>query len=246
MNENYQNLTKQERRELRRQEKEQFVKGLQHKRLTKRVLLWLVVVIVIGGAVWGMVRLGTGGESSQPSSLVDTASLLDWSKGDKEGKVILVEYSDFQCPACGTYYPFVKQLVQEYSNKIKFVYRHFPLPNHRNARSAAEAAEAAGKQEKFWEMHDILFENQREWSERIGAKEIFEKYAKTLELDLERFKTDLALKEIKEKVENNYQSGIKSGVNATPSFFLNGKKIQNPRSYDEFRIIIEQASNTNS
>ena len=125
--------------------------------------------------------------------------------------------------------------------KVRFAYRHFPLPQHKNAKLAATVAEAAGLQGKFWEMHDLIFQNQSDWSEDKNAAVIFAKYAQDIGLDLARFQTDIASDEIKAKIENDYKSGVKAGVNSTPSFFLNGKKITNPRNYDEFKNAIEQA-----
>src|SRR3989344_8630407 len=115
MNEGYQNSTKQERRELRTEEKEQAIKQLHRNRLTKRIALWSFTVLIIGGAVFGLIKLGANTSPSQTASLVNTISFSDWSKGTKEAKVVLVEYSDFQCPACGAYFPFVKQLNQEFA-----------------------------------------------------------------------------------------------------------------------------------
>lgn len=238
--------TKQERRELRRQEKDQETKRTRRKRMVKRVALWFFVTLFVGGAVFGLIKLGNNPSPNQTASLIGSVSPSDWSKGNKEAKTVLVEYSDFQCPACGTYYPFVKQLNQELADKIQFAYRHFPLKQiHANAEIAARAAEAAGKQGKFWEMHDMLFENQSSWSNQRNAKDVFVSYAQSLQLDIERFENYLNSKEVKERVENNYQSGIQSGVNSTPTFFLNGQKIQNPRSYEDFRNIIQREINRN-
>ncbi|OGZ32769.1 MAG: hypothetical protein A3H02_02030 [Candidatus Niyogibacteria bacterium RIFCSPLOWO2_12_FULL_41_13] len=172
----------------------------------------------------------------------------DWIKGKKEAKNTLIEYSDFQCPACGLYYPLLKQLSREFGENMMFVYRHFPLQQHKNAKPAAYASEAAGKQDKFWEMHDLIFENQDEWSAKSDdkAKEIFIKYAGSLNLNIEKFKNDLNLEEINKKVESDFQSGLKLKVNATPTFFLNGEKLQNPRSYDELKNIIQQTIQTAS
>ena len=125
--------------------------------------------------------------------------------------------------------------------QVRFAYRHFPLPQHKNAKLAATVAEAAGKQDKFWEMHDLIFQNQSDWSEEKNAAVIFAKYAQDLGFDLAQFQTDIASEEIKAKIENDYKSGVKAGVNSTPTFFLNGKKINNPRNYDEFKNAIEQA-----
>ena len=125
--------------------------------------------------------------------------------------------------------------------QVQFAYRHFPLSQHKNAKLAATVAEAAGKQGKFWEMHDLIFQNQSDWSEEKNAAVIFAKYAQEVGLDLAKFQTDIASEEIKAKIENDYKSGVKAGVNSTPSFFLNGEKITNPRNYDEFKNAILQA-----
>ncbi len=238
-----QNLTKRERRELRHQEKQGAQRRLDRKKTGERVLVWLIVLIVIIGAIFGLVKLAGNSRSNRVTKLGNAISASDWTLGNKQAKTILVEYSDFQCPACGLYYPLVKQLLQAEGDKIQFAYRHFPLREiHANAELAAEAAEAAGRQGKFWEMYDFLFENQKDWSEVNNARDFFIKYAESLNLNPDQFKTDLKSKEVSDRVENDYQSGLESGVEATPTFFLNGVKIENPRSYDEFKRIIDQAS----
>ncbi|OGN05468.1 MAG: hypothetical protein A2746_00110 [Candidatus Yanofskybacteria bacterium RIFCSPHIGHO2_01_FULL_44_22] len=192
-----------------------------------------------------MVKLG-GSEPEQSAILINAVSPSDWTKGNKEAKVVLVEYSDFQCPACAYYQPLFKKLSEEFGDKITFAYRHFPLRQHQNARLAAYAAEAAGRQNKFWEMHDLIFENQNRWENRGDAENIFTGYARTLGLDIDEFKNGLSSKEIKDKVENDYQSGIRSNVNATPTVFLNGEKIKVPPNYDELQNIINEALKNNS
>lgn len=210
--------------------------NLSKNKTIRRVALWGGVVLVLGGAVFGVVKFAaTPSGNGLTASAIDAVSSLDWWKGSKDSKIILIEYSDFQCPACATYAPMVKQLSQEFGDKILFVYRHFPLPQHKNAEPAARAAEAAGKQGKFWEMHDIIFENQKIWSDQKDAESIFVKYAESLFIDISKFKADFDSKETKNKVESDYQSGIRASVNSTPTFFLNGQKIQNPRSYEEFK-----------
>lgn len=165
----------------------------------------------------------------------------DHIKGNKQAKVVLIEYSDFQCPACAFYSPIVKQLSKEYNNKIAIVYRHFPLPQHGNAKITAYAAEAAGKQGKFWEMNLLLFEKQKEWSEKPNVEQILSDYAKSLNINLEKFKNDLDNQEIKEKVENDLASGERLNLEATPTFFLNGEQIKAPPKYQEFKKLIEKA-----
>lgn len=229
------------------QNQEDRISKAKRRQTVRRAAMWFGVFLVIGGAVFGVMKISRSTPGAgETASLVSAISSADWVKGDKEAKVIIVEYSDFQCPACGAYHPVLKRLSEEFGDKIGFVYRHFPLPQHTNARPAARAAEAAGRQGKFWEMHDIIFENQQEWSESQNGKNIFEKYAETLKLDMNRFKSDVDAKEISDKVSADFESGTKSGVNATPTFFLNGKAIANPGGYDGLRNAISQAIANNS
>lgn len=208
------------------------------------IFIVLAVVVIIFGAfkLSGPSQNQTLGEAT---SNVPEINSSDWVKGEKAAKVTLIEYSDFQCPGCGISYPIIKQLNQNFSDKMQFVYRHFPLKQHLNAEPVARAAEAAGKQGKFWEMHDLIFENQSQWSNEKNAQDLFFKYAESLNLDLEKFKNDLNLNEIKDKIKNDYQRGFEIGVNETPTFFLNNVKLQNPRSYEEFKKIIEDAIRNN-
>lgn len=194
------------------------------------------------GSIFGIIKLASMSSSGKTSL---TASAIDNNenvKGDKDAKITLIEYSDFQCPACGSYHPIIKKINDNLSAQVRFAYRHFPLPQHKNAKLAATVAESAGKQGKFWEMHDLIFQNQSDWSEEKNAVVIFAKYAGDLGLNLEQFKNDLESTEIKDKIENDYKSGVMAGVNSTPSFFLNGKKMEQnqTRNYDDFKNAIEQ------
>ncbi|HET6370969.1 MAG TPA: thioredoxin domain-containing protein, partial [Nitrospiria bacterium] len=177
--------------------------------------------------------------SSRGSATTDLPPVR-WMKGNPRSAVTLVEYSDFQCPTCGQYYPMLRQLNDEFHDQIRFVYRQFPLTGlHRNAMPAALAAEAAGRQGRFWEMHNLIFEHQKEWSERTDARNLFIGYAKQLGLDITRFEADMDAESAKKEVESDMQSGFLLGVNGTPTFFLNGVKLQNPRTYDAFRNLIQ-------
>lgn len=163
----------------------------------------------------------------------------DWIQGNPEAAVQLIEYGDFQCPACGYYYPIVKVILEKYNDRILFAYRDFPLSQiHRNAISSARAAEAAGLQDKYWEIYDLLFENQSQWSDRTDAGTLFEGYANSLGLDLKKFKTDFNSQEVKDEVDDEYRQAVSEGVNSTPTFFLNGKAIQ-PANLNDFQLLIE-------
>ncbi len=150
----------------------------------------------------------------------------DHHTGNPKAKIILVEYGDYQCPHCGIAHPFIKRLIKEFGRELFFVFRNFPLQEvHPAAMIAALAAEAANLQGKFWEMHDIIFEHQ----DSLSANSLLN-LAKALGLKLEKFAKDWESKEVISKVENDFEGGIRSGVNGTPSFFINGNQLS---SYDE-------------
>lgn len=200
----------------------------------------LCVLFLLAWLSFGLA--GKGGTEETASVLLGSASSDDWKRGNENAKAVLVEYSDFQCPACGSYYTVLKALHEEFGDSMLFVYRHFPLRQiHANAENAARATEAAGKQGKFWEMHDVIFERQKEWSDDRDAQGTFVSYAGALGLDTARFVNDFNSQEVKEKIQRDYESGFRAGVAGTPTFFLNGQKIQNPRSYDEFKNVINEA-----
>ncbi len=152
--------------------------------------------------------------------LKPAVSSVDHIQGNASAGLELVEYGDYQCPFCGAAYPIIKKIQKNLGDDLKFVFRNFPLAEmHPNAFNAALAAEAAALQNKFWKMHDIIYENQ----DALSWDDLFA-YAKSLGLDQERFKKDISKQEVVDKVENDFESGIRSGVNGTPSFYINGKK----------------------
>jgi protein-disulfide isomerase len=235
-----QQLTKKERKELRRQERTDEHRIMMRQRSVKRFSIWLVALLIVGGSIYGLTKLG-GGRSQVDDSLDAVVSEGDWSKGLDGASVTLVEYGDFQCPACGSYHPLLKQLEGEFGDRVQFIYRHFPLKRiHPFAGLAARASEAAGIQGKFWEMHDLLFENQSIWS-RGNAEDAFLSYAQELELDISEFEIYLDSDEADDAVEADFDGGVKSGVNSTPSFFVNGQKIVNPGSYEDFSNVLSNA-----
>ena len=207
--------------------------------------IWIgaVVIILISLMFWGV----SGGNTIKPPFEVGVVHPLDHVSGNASSSVVVIEYSDFQCPACRTYYPITKQLIAEFGNEIAFVYRHFPLVQiHPNAQLAAQAAEAAAKQGKFWQMHDLLFEKQNEWANVASPKSLFESYAILTGISVEQFKTDITSQEVINFVRAERTNAIKLRLQGTPTFFVNGKQIQNPASVDAFRVIIKDAINAKS
>lgn len=190
----------------------------------------------------GIFLFGKSGPQVAGAATVDQGILLRNSHNSirvQKVKVTLVEFADFQCPACGAAHPIVKQVLEKYKDKIMFVYRHFPLQQHRNARLAARAAEAAGAQSRFWEMYDVLYEKQTEWGESTDAKQLFISYAKMLELDSTIFTKALESDKFDQSIQQDYSDGVTLGVNSTPNFFLNGKKLQ-LRSLADLPQLVEQ------
>lgn len=211
-------------------------------RVTKHVLGWVLGVVVVVGAAFGIAKLAGTTPAPVAGYPVDTIGAKDWVLGNKDAKVALIEYSDLQCPACLAYYPVVKELHSAYPDTLVIAYREFPLRGlHKNADGAAQAAEAAGAQGKFWEMHDKLFETQSDWANLGDPFDTFVQYAQGIGIDVERFKIDYASKTVKDAVNQQLQSGEAAKVNATPTFFLQGKKIAPPASLDAFKQLIDDA-----
>lgn len=205
--------------------------------LIGKVIVIITVLVVAGAIFWG-IRTQDSGSKNVNVEVTDEDTYL----GNKDAKVTLVEYSDFQCPACKAFEDIVKQLRESYSAEdLKIVYRHFPLRSiHPNADLAAQAAEAAGEEGKFWEMKDLLFKNQSEWSQEKDPKGLFGAYAKEVGLDVAEFDEDLLPEDdSKERVEKDYQSGVALGFNSTPTFILNGVVLKNPQNLDEFKKLID-------
>ena len=162
--------------------------------------------------------------------------------GEGKSGVVLIEYGDFQCPACQDYYSVIKQIKEKYKDQITVQFRHFPIVSaHQNAMVAHRAAEAAAKQDKFWEMHDLLYQNQKSWDTSNSAMKFFEDYAMSLSLDMERFRQDAASEEVNSSIKADLEAGNSIGVGGTPSFVLDGKLIETPNSIESFEQLIDEA-----
>lgn len=167
----------------------------------------------------------------------------DHIDGNSDAVLELLEYGDYQCPYCGRAYPIVKKIQETLGDQLKFVFRNFPLTKiHPLAKPASVATEAAGLQGKFWEMHDVIFENQK----RLYNRALLE-YAQIIGLQQEKFEADLDNPELIEKVESDFESGLRSGVNATPTFFINGEKYTGSWEGDNLerflRTVLAQSNN---
>ena len=227
-----------------------------------------IIVGVIVVAVLGVAVLVGGNDDNTNVATTDKSealqiSELDYVKGaeqtdlEQEPKVTVIEYGDFQCPFCGIVYPIVSEVSEEYKDNpdVRFIYRHFPIVSaHASAMVAHRAAEAAGKQGKFYEMHDILFENQTEWGGTPQAPippeqsdDIIRGYAEQLGLDLDQYDADYADPATLQAINSQQQTGEAIGINSTPTFFINEIQLEQvPRTADELRSAIEQELNSAS
>ncbi|MDP3982287.1 MAG: thioredoxin domain-containing protein [bacterium] len=202
-----------------------------------RTAFWAIIGTLLVGGVWAITWMASQSAGEGETVVQEETAQIresDQVKGSREASLVLVEYSDFQCPACQFYAGWISQLAETYGDDLAFVYRHFPLRSiHAQAEQAAIAAEAAGRQGMFWEYHDVLFQRQKEWAESGSASQLFLSYAQTLGLDVEAFASDMKDSEIQDKVRRDLAEGQVLGVRGTPTFFLQGVRIQNPQTYAE-------------
>lgn len=199
---------------------------------------WIIIAAIV--VIFGGIILFNDKEAGAPDSngAAPTSHIIG---GGKTG-VTLMEYGDFECSVCGEYYPLVKQVTEKYKDQIYFQFRNLPLQEiHQNAFAAARAAEAADKQGKYWEMYDMLFQNQAAWAQKSNAKTVFEQYAGQLGLNVEQFKADAASAQVNDLINADLAEFKKTGAEKeTPTFFVDGKEIE-PRSMEDFSKAIDEA-----
>lgn len=196
-------------------------------------------ILLFGLLVFGLERLASQDEDLRTVT-TQSADSDTKIRGSKDATVTLIEYSDFQCPACAAYEPLIKNLNQDFPDTLKIVFRYFPLTSiHKNAMISAKAAEAAHRQGKFWEMHDQLFEHQNDWAKSENPIDMFQTYAQAIGLDMDKFNADMSDVSIADPVKSDQQLGTDANIPGTPTFFLNGKRLESPKNYESFKKIIE-------
>ena len=203
--------------------------------MTKKA--WIIFAAMCVGLIGGLIFLQQRNQidvSSVDTTKVQPASsesghISEHVYGNANSKVLLVEYADFQCPGCNSSYPVTKKVIEKYKDKIGFIFRNYPLTSaHPNALAAAAAAESAGLQGKYWEMHNSLFENRASWVELSGSTrtENFVKLASDIKgLNVEKFKADLENPNIRKKIDYDMALGKKDSVGGTPAMYINGKDV---------------------
>lgn len=209
--------------------------------MDKRFLITLVVVIL---AIGGIFIFTNHKSSTQTTTASSSATVSNHVEGDLKSPVKLVVYGDFQCPACGAFYPIESQVLQKYLSQISFTFREFPLTSlHPNAWSAARAAEAAGLQGQFFPMYNLLYQYQNSWSNLGNPQPFFDQLASGLKLNINKFNSDYASSAVNNTINADYQSGLKLGVQGTPTFYLNGKQLDNTKidTVTSFEAAIQKA-----
>lgn len=221
--------------------------------MTKRS--WIIFVGIVVGLLAVLIIASRSNQALVDVSGVDVfatqtpneknGSIGDNVYGNPEGKVVIIEYGDFQCPGCGQAHAIIKPYLEEQKGNVKFIFRNYPIVNaHPNARAAASAAEAAGLQGKYWEMHNKLYDNQSDWSylNANSRTDKFVDYAKSLGLDGDKFKADMTSEAINNKVNYDFAMAKKQGVDGTPTFFIDGKLVD-PKittDSDKFKQFIQE------
>lgn len=207
--------------------------------MTKKA--WIIFAAMCVGLIGGLIFLQQRNQidvSSVDTTKVQPASsesgnISEHVYGNANSKVLLVEYADFQCPGCNSSYPVTKKVIEKYKDKIGFIFRNYPLTSaHPNALAAAAAAESAGLQGKYWEMHNSLFENRASWVELSGSTrtDAFVKLASDIkDLNVDKFKTDLENPVIRKKIDYDMALGKKDSVSGTPAMLINGKDVGNQK-----------------
>jgi len=200
-------------------------------KLSNQIIAFFVVIGIVVAALYFSGVFNASTESSTDSEPSERTART----------VEILVYSDYSCPSCKMYNPLTLQIDQEYGDLVNVVHRHFPLDSFPNSRLAHQAAEAARQQDKFYDMHNALYDLQAEWAPgHVNAREYFIRFAEEIGLDMDQFLTDLDSEETQNTVETQRQEGIRRTVNATPTFFIDGHKLrQNPQSYEQYKSIVE-------
>jgi protein-disulfide isomerase len=232
----------------------------------KRLLPFIIILIVLGlalGSAWYLTRsvpsaptvVGQQASPQQsPGAQTTPAQQLGpfnagipgadppHTHGPASAPAHLEEFGDFECPPCGAFHPILKQMEQEFGDKLHVTFREFPLvPTHQHALAAASAAEAAGLQGKFWEMHDLLYDRQTAWKTQFDVRSVFEGYAKEIGIDVERYKRDVGSDLVQQRIFQDGKRGHSLGVKGTPTVFLNGREVPFEQlQADQLRLVIQR------
>jgi protein-disulfide isomerase len=223
----------------------------------KRTLPFIIILLVLGvalGSAWYLTRSASNSSTSAGTAATPTGPAQPvalkgvpgaepaHTLGPPNAPAQIEEFGDFQCPPCGIFHPVLEQMHKEFGDRLRITFREFPLtPPHQHAVSAASAAEAAGLQGRFWEMHDLIYEHQNDWKDKFDVRPIFEGYANDLGLDVERYKRDIRSEQIAQRIFLDGKRGHSLGVKGTPTVFLNGREVpfESLIAAEKLRVVIQ-------
>lgn len=227
----------------------------------KRILPFLIILVVLGiavGSAWYLTRVTPGTPSANPAPASQSTANNPQSRpapirgipgaepaqtlGAANAPVQLEEFGDYQCPPCAAFHPVLEKMHEEFGDKLRITFRNFPLSqSHPHAVAAASSAEAAGLQGKFWEMHDLIYEHQAEWKDKMDVGPIFEGYAKQIGLNIERWKKDVGSEQVAQRIFLDSRRGQTMGVRGTPTVFINGREVpfESLLAPDRLRAVIQ-------
>ena len=211
----------------------------------KKILPFIIILAVLGvalGSAWYMQRSSSEPPKPSPTTPANTSTSSSATTpvasnavpgaepahklGPDNAPVHLEEFGDFQCPPCGLFHPILEEMKRQFGDQLQVTFREFPLaPAHQHAIAAASAAEAAGLQGKFWEMHDLLYEHQKDWKDAFDVRPIFEGYAKQIGINVDRYKQDVDGDQVGRRITQDGNRGHSLGVKGTPTVFLNGREV---------------------
>ncbi|MEX0594647.1 MAG: DsbA family protein [Patescibacteria group bacterium] len=200
-----------------------------------KFFIWVIIAAVL--AIVGFIIFG-GKSSDNPDVVIDTT--VGQRLGSDSAKVKIVEFGDFQCPACQAAAGPLKQAYEKNSKDVQLIFRNIPLSIHSNADESSQAAEAAGKQGKFWEMYDVLYAEQSTWAQLANPLEQFVTYATALGMDADKFRSDYSSSAVAKIIQSDKAAADQAGVTSTPTFFVNNEKIVGAQSVEQWQNIIDR------
>lgn len=229
----------------------------------KRILPFIIILVVLGlalGSAWYLTRSTPAtptvvGQPPSTSPGTQASSVPQpvanpgvpgadppHTRGPANAPVHIEEFGDFECPPCGLFHPILEQMEGEFGDKIQVTFREFPLvPTHQHALAAASAAEAAGLQGKFWEMHKLLYDRQNSWKGQFDVRPVFEGYAKEIGLDVDRYNRDISSDLVGQRIFQDGKRGHSLGVKGTPTVFVNGREVPfESLPAEKFRVVIQK------
>ncbi len=210
--------------------------------MAKEVKIMILVFLVIFGGL-GFLIVRNNNIATTPISKEQLIKSNSHSTVSPDAKVNIVEFGDYQCPACAAAFPIIEQLLALYKDnpQVNFVFRNFPLSQHQYAQMSAEAAEAAGAQGKYWEMNNLLYTHQDDWANSVDPMSVFVGYATQLKLDVNRFKAEVSANKYKDIINRDQQDGLAIGINSTPTFFINGSRAEGIQNFADLKARVDAA-----